>query len=65
MDDTLSVHDGGRTLHPADIVLGSIWLGPGSGDRGDGNRPDLGQENATAAVEAALRHGIREFDTAP
>jgi len=62
---TLSVHESGRTLDPTDIVLGGIWLGPGSGDCGDGNRPDLGQENATAAVEAALRNGIREFDTAP
>ena len=62
---TLSVHESGRTLDPTEIVLGGIWLGPGSGDRGDGNRPDLGQENATAAVETALRNGIREFDTAP
>ena len=62
---SLSVHESGRTLDPTEIVLGGIWLGPGSGDRGDGNRPDLGQENATAAVEAALRNGIREFDTAP
>ena len=62
---TLSVHESGRTLDPAEIVLGGIWLGPGGGDGGDGNRPDLGQENATAAVEAALRSGICEFDTAP
>ena len=62
---TLSVHESGRTLDPTEIVLGGIWLGPGGGDGGDGNRPDLGQENATAAVEAALRSGICEFDTAP
>ena len=62
---TLSVHESGRTLDPTEIVLGGIWLGPGGGDSGDGNRPDLGQENATTAVEAALRSGICEFDTAP
>ena len=62
---TLSVHESSRTLDPTEIVLGGIWLGPGGGDGGDGNRPDLGQENATAAVEAALRSGICEFDTAP
>ena len=62
---TLSMHEGGRTLGPTDIVMGAIWISPGSGDFGDGNRPDLGQENATAAIGAALRNGIREFDTAP
>ena len=61
----MNIHNSGRVLQPTEIVLGGIWLGPGSGPSGDGNRPDLGQENATKAVEAAIKNGVRDFDTAP
>ena len=52
-----------RKLAPSDITMGAIWIGPGSGPAGDGDRPDLGHENAVATVRAALKAGIRDFDT--
>jgi len=56
-----------RLLQPRDIVLGGIWLGPGSGTskNGNGTHPDLGQDNAHAVIQAALDAGIVEVDTAP
>lgn len=54
-----------RSLKPNEIMMGAIWIGPGGGPKGDGDRPDPGQSNADATIEAALRHGVREFDTAP
>jgi hypothetical protein len=54
-----------RQLSPGDIMLGGIWIGPGSGDSGDGHRADRGHANAVATVRAALAAGVREFDTAP
>lgn len=54
-----------RALSANEIMFGGIWIGPGSGDRGDGHRPDLGQTNADATVQAALDAGILDFDTAP
>ena len=54
-----------RALTPEQIMFGGIWIGPGSGDSGNGHAPDPGQENADAVVRAALDAGIREFDTAP
>jgi D-threo-aldose 1-dehydrogenase len=54
-----------RALSPAEVMFGGIWIGPGSGEHGDGQRPDLGRENALATVRAAVEAGIREFDTAP
>jgi D-threo-aldose 1-dehydrogenase len=55
----------GRALSPAEVMFGGIWIGPGSGERSDGLRPDLGRANAVATVRAAIEAGIREFDTAP
>jgi len=49
-----------RELQPSQIVLGAIWL-----ELGDGMRLDPGQSNANETVAAAIRLGIREFDTAP
>eukprot|EP00969_Alexandrium_andersonii_P213456 9426173-Alexandrium_andersonii.AAC.1 len=37
-----------RKLQPDELVFGGIWIGPGGGDRGDGNRPDPGQPVANA-----------------
>jgi aryl-alcohol dehydrogenase-like predicted oxidoreductase len=54
-----------RVLTPAELMFGGIWIGPGSGNNGDGSRPDLGQANADATVRAAYDAGIVEFDTAP
>jgi len=54
-----------RQLSPSEITVGAIWIGPGGGAHGDGNRPDLGHANAVATVRAAFEAGIREFDTAP
>jgi len=54
-----------RSIKPNEITMGAIWIGPGGGPKGDGDRPDPGQSNADATIEAALRHGVREFDTAP
>ena len=55
----------GRKLAPHEITIGAIWIGPGGGPFGDGNRPDLGHANAVATVRAALEAGVRELDTAP
>eukprot|EP00966_Prymnesium_polylepis_P128786 2978552-Prymnesium_polylepis.1 len=66
MSSTLTLSVTPRALEAADIMFGGIWIGPGSGgERGDGNRPDPGQEAADEAVRAALDAGIVEFDTAP
>jgi len=54
-----------RELKPKDVILGGIWMGPGSGPNGDGVRDDLGQQNANELVRAAVEAGIKEFDTAP
>ena len=55
-----------KILRPCDIVLGGIWLGPGSGSKtGNGNHVDLGQENANDVIQAAIDVGITQFDTAP
>ena len=54
-----------RTLSPQHIVFGGIWIGPGGGPHGDGDRPDPGQPNADATVCAAVGAGVRELDTAP
>lgn len=54
-----------RQLQPHELIFGGIWIGPGGGDRGDGQRPDPGQPVASAAVRAAVDVGIVEFDTAP
>jgi D-threo-aldose 1-dehydrogenase len=54
-----------RLFSASDIVVGGIWLGPGSGVHGNGHHADFGQANANAVVQAALQAGIVEFDTAP
>ncbi|CAB9496301.1 L-galactose dehydrogenase [Seminavis robusta] len=54
-----------KLLRPCDIVLGGIWLGPGSGSHGNGNHPDPWQENSNALIRAAVEAGIEDFDTAP
>jgi D-threo-aldose 1-dehydrogenase len=54
-----------RRLTAADITFGAIWIAPGGGDNGDGQRLDPGQANADETVAAALAAGIVEFDTAP
>ena len=60
-----SIKVAARQLAPLDIMFGGIWIGPGSGEKGDGNRPDLGQPNADATIQAAVDAGVMEFDTAP
>lgn len=55
----------GRHILPHEITMGAIWIGPGGGPNGDGDRPDLGHANAVATVRECLDAGIREFDTAP
>jgi aryl-alcohol dehydrogenase-like predicted oxidoreductase len=52
-----------RRLSPSQIMLGGAWLGPNF--MPDSVFPDGGQANADATVLAAVRHGIREIDTAP
>jgi aryl-alcohol dehydrogenase-like predicted oxidoreductase len=54
-----------RRVTPAEITVGAIWIGPGGGPNGDGDRPDLGHANAVATVRCALEAGVRDFDTAP
>lgn len=54
-----------RALKPEEIVFGGIWIGPGGGVHGDGERPDPAQANADATVSAAVAAGVHEFDTAP
>lgn len=61
--DTLRVAS--RVLSPEEIMFGAIWISPGGGPRGDGDRPDPGQSNADATVAAAVAAGIQDFDTAP
>jgi aryl-alcohol dehydrogenase-like predicted oxidoreductase len=54
-----------RTLGPAHVQLGCIWLS-GLIDRGvDSLDVDPGQEQANALVAAALSAGITDLDTAP
>ena len=51
--------DPNKILRPCDIILGGIWLGPGSGSvGGNGNHVDLGQENANDVIQAAINVGI-------
>ncbi len=53
-----------KRLTPADITFGAIWISPGGGKNGDGDRPDPGQANADATIAAAVGAGIIDFDTA-
>ena len=53
-----------RTLSPADVQMGCIWLGPHPG-LPDSLNQNRGQENANELVAAALEAGITQFDTAP
>ena len=52
--------DPNKILRPCDIILGGIWLGPGSSGSvgGNGNHVDLGQENANDVIQAAINVGI-------
>ena len=50
----------GRVAGPDDIIHGVQFAAPGDVF---GYKTD--QETATATIHAALRHGVREFDTAP
>lgn len=54
-----------RSISPHEVMLGGIWVGPGGGRNGDGHRADRGQQNADSTVLAAVKAGIRDFDTAP
>ena len=54
-----------RAISPSEICIGAIWMAPGGGPNGDGDRPDPGHENAVATVTTAIKAGVREFDTAP
>jgi aryl-alcohol dehydrogenase-like predicted oxidoreductase len=53
-----------RTLTPADVQMGCIWIGPHPG-LPDSLNQNRGQENADTVIAAALAAGVNKFDTAP